>query len=112
MIENDPTPLLVLAGVALSVLGGLIGSVIAARSQKSVGSIAASAAIHASKETAEQQMIDQLQEELERYRRATDQRLDRLEDENRAYREFIFVQRDHMTEAGIIPPPWPAQLPR
>jgi hypothetical protein len=57
-------------------------------------------------------MIDQLQEELARYRKATDARLDRLEAENRGYRAFIGVQRDHMAQHGIPLPDWPEGLPR
>ncbi|MBN7792442.1 hypothetical protein [Microbacterium esteraromaticum] len=64
------------------------------------------------KTTAEHQMIDQLQEELGRYRERTDHRLDLLEAENRGYRAFIGLQRDHMAEHGIPLPPWPEGLPR
>lgn len=93
--------LLVLAGVTLTAIGGVVGAIVTARSSTANA-----------KETAEQLMIDQLQEELAGYRKATDERLDRLERENRAYRAFIFVQRDHMVDHGIKPPAWPEDLPR
>ena len=101
MSENLTIAMLVLAGVALTAIGGVVGAIIAARSSAATA-----------KETAEQLMIDQLQEELAGYRKATDERLDRLERENRAYRAFIFVQRDHMVDNGIKPPAWPEDLPR
>lgn len=63
-------------------------------------------------DSAQDRLIDQLQQELERYRERTDKRLDQLELENRGYRAFIGVQRDHMAEHGIPLPPWPADLPR
>lgn len=56
--------------------------------------------------------IDQLQDELDRFRTATDRRLERLERENMGYRAFIGVQRDWMAEHGIPLPPWPDGLPR
>lgn len=62
--------------------------------------------------TAQNQLIDQLQEELHRYRDKTDARLEVLEKENRGYRAFIGLQRDHMAEHGIPLPPWPEGLPR
>lgn len=101
MSEQLVIALLVLAGVTLTAIGGVVGSIVTARSSTATA-----------KETAEQLMIDQLQEELAGYRKATDERLDRLERENRAYRAFIFVQRDHMVDNGIKPPAWPEDLPR
>lgn len=74
--------------------------------------LASRTAARAHKTTAEHQMIDQLQEELTRYRDRTDKRLDALELENRGYRAFIGVQRDHMAAHGIPLPPWPEGLPR
>ena len=112
MTEQFAIGLLTLAGVALTVVGGIAGAVIASRGQRRVGDIAAKAATDAAKQSAEQSMIDQLQEELQRYRKQTDERLERLESENRAYRDFIFIQRDHMKNHGVIPPPWPDTLPR
>lgn len=112
MPEAIVIALLSLAGILLTVIGGVGGAIISARTQRRTGQIAASAAASASKATAEQLMIDQLQEELAGYRHATDERLDRLERENRAYRSFIFVQRDHMVDNGVKPPPWPADIPR
>lgn len=64
-------------------------------------------------------LIDQLQEELHRYRELNDARVANLEAqvqllerENRGYRAFIGVQRDHMAAHGIPLPPWPEGLPR
>ena len=101
-----------LAGAALALIGGIVGAVINARSQRQIGNIAAEAATGAAKQSAEQSLIDQLQEELKRFRTATDRRLEALEHENRAYRDFIFLQRDHMETRGVTPPPWPKGLPR
>lgn len=112
MTDTIMIALLGLAGVVLTVAGGLVGAAISARSQRRTAQLAATATLNASKATAEQLMIDQLQEELAGYRSATDVRLDRLERENRAYRAFIFVQRDHMVDNGIKPPAWPEDLPR
>lgn len=112
MNEEVIVAALTLSGIALTALGAVIGSVIAARAQRRVAGIAATAASEAAKKTAEESLIDQLQEELARYRVQTDQRLEKLERENKAYRDFIFVQRDHMVEHGVTPPPWPDTLPR
>jgi hypothetical protein len=62
--------------------------------------------------TAENQLIDQLQEELGRYRVETDRRLDKLEQENTAYRRYVFALIDHANDNGITPLPWPNDLPR
>lgn len=62
--------------------------------------------------SAEHLMIDQLQEELAVFRQQTEQRLATLEDENRGYRAFIGVQRDHMAAHHVPLPPWPDGLPR
>jgi signal transduction histidine kinase len=112
MNEQFNIGLLTLAGTVILAIGTLLGVIINARSQRRVGDIAAKAATDAAKQSAEQLMIDQLQEELQRYREQTDQRLERLETENRAYRDFIFIQRDHMKNHGVTPPPWPDTLPR
>lgn len=64
------------------------------------------------KTTAEQSLIDQLQEELARYRKATDARLDKLERENQQYRRYVFELIDHGRAHGVEPLPWPADLPR
>lgn len=93
--------LISLGGIALTGLGAIGGTWITARTTAK-----------ASAKTAEHAMIDQLQEELKRYRERTDKRLDSLELENRGYRAFIGVQRDHMAEHGIPLPPWPDGLPR
>jgi len=114
MQHVDPilASVITLGGIALTVVGGIVGAIIAARAQRRGADIAAKATREAAKKSAEQMMIDQLQEELGRYRTATDHRLEKLERENVAYRQFIFVQRDHMVEHGVTPPPWPDTLPR
>lgn len=112
MTEQIAIGLIALAGAALTVIGGIVGAIIASRGQRRVGDIAAKAATDAAKKSAEESLIDQLQEELARYRAQTDVRLEKLELENRAYRQFLFVQRDHMLEHGVTPPPWPDTLPR
>jgi len=88
--------------------GAWLGHILTSREQKRAALITA----RANKTSAEHQMIDQLQDELKRYRDATDLRLDRLEAENRGYRAFIGVQRDHMAAHGVPLPDWPAGLPR
>ncbi len=95
------TALFVLIGVALTAAGTVIGTALTARTAQ-----------RAAKQQAENSLTDQLQEELARYRTFTDQRLDRLEFENKAYRQFIHVQSDHMRQHGIEPPPWPETIPR
>lgn len=92
--------------------GAVIGYIISARTARATATQQAATAIAVASKTSEQTFIDQLQDELERYRKATDLRLDRLELENANYRAFIFVQRDHMKENGLTPPAWPANLPR
>lgn len=97
-----------LAGVALTAGGAVTGHLLSSRSQQAAARVAADA----QKETAANQLVDQLQEELKRYRDQTDARLDRLEAENAGYRAFIGVQRDHMAAHGIPLPEWPEGLPR
>lgn len=104
--------ILALIGIALTALGGVLGAWLHARSQRRTAEVAAKSAALAAQKTSEQSLIDQLQEELTRYREQTDKRLERLEAENQAYRDFIFVQRDHMKAHGVVPPPWPTNLPR
>ena len=62
--------------------------------------------------SAENQMIDQLQEELKRYRDTTDDRLAKLELEYTSARRYVFVLIQQMTDHGITPEPWPNDLPR
>lgn len=97
------------ATATLFAAGGIyVGHVLAARASAREAAVKAKA----SESTAEHKLIDQLQEELARYRTRTDARLDHLEAENRGYRAFIGIQRDHMAEHGIPLPPWPEGLPR
>lgn len=88
--------------------GAWLGHILASREQKRAALITA----EANESKAEHMMIDQLQEELTRYRERTDQRLDHLEAENRGYRSFIGVQRDYMAKHGVPLPDWPDGLPR
>lgn len=76
-------------------------------------------AAEANSTTAQNLLIDQLQEELKGYRGQNDARVQRLEKQLEellavvgAYRAFIGVQRDHMAEHGIPLPAWPDNLPR
>lgn len=130
MTLGEWAPLLTLAGIVCTVLGGLGGSALTSRAQRKAAEAAAAASVQATEataaaavkahdDTAQDKLIDQLQEELVRYRDDSDKRLDRLElevrelrAENRGYRAFIGVQRDHMAEHGIPLPPWPDHLPR
>lgn len=109
------TGLLALGGVALTAGGAFAGAWLVRRSS----SEATQAQVKATEDSAQDKLIDQLQEELTRYRDDNDKRVERLENEvrelhleNRGYRAFIGVQRDHMAEHGIPLPPWPDGLPR
>lgn len=77
--------------------GGLAGAVLTSKRDK---------------KSAENQLIDQLQDELARFRSQTDARLEKLERENVAYRKYLFEQFDHMVAHGVQPLPWPETLPR
>lgn len=101
MPDSITTAIIVLVGVIMTAIGTVIGAGLTARTAQ-----------RAAAQQAENSLTDQLQEELARYRNLTDQRLDRLESENQEYRRFIHVQRDHMRDHGIEPPPWPDTIPR
>lgn len=64
------------------------------------------------RKSAENQLIDQLQEELTRFRVQTDARLLKLETENTAYRRYVFQLIDHSNAHGLTPLPWPDDIPR
>lgn len=71
------------------------------------------------KNSAEHQLIDQLQEELSRFREQTEKRAEQtekrlslLETENNAYRRYVFQLVDHSNMHGITPLPWPDDIPR
>jgi len=74
----------------------------------------------AAKKTGENVLIDQLQEELYRYRiaadaRATaqDERMTRLDGLVDGYRSYVHVLRAHIYDGKNPPPPeWPESLPR
>jgi hypothetical protein len=57
-------------------------------------------------------LVNELQEELQRFREATDSRLDKLEFENAAYRKFVWAYIDYVSSEGLKPLPWPTELPR
>lgn len=108
--------------VGVAVVGGagaVLGHWLAGRASRQTAEVTAAAAVKTSEDSAQDRLIDQLQEELHSYRQNNDRqvkdlfsRVERLEEENRGYRAFIGVQRDHMAEHGIPLPPWPANLPR
>jgi len=64
------------------------------------------------RKSAENLLIDQLQEELTRYRVQTDERLANLERDNTAYRRYVFQLIDHANANGLKPLPWPDDIPR
>lgn len=109
-------PVLTLAGTALVVVGGVVGSILTNR----VGKRAAANAAIAAQKTGENALIDQLQEELGRYRssndaRTTEQdaRMTRLDGLVDGYRAYIHELRAHIYDRKDPPPPaWPAHLPR
>lgn len=118
--------IIAIIGAAGLLLGAVGGHLVSDRKSKrdarvaaAAAEAAASAAAAETSATAQDRFIDQLQEELKRYRDENDQRVDRLEDrvdklteENQAYRSFIGIQRDHMAAHNIPLPPWPEGLPR
>lgn len=112
MSPEQTAAALSLAGILIAALGAIVGGVLTSRAQTKTAEIAARAASEAAKKSSEESLIDQLQEELSRYRQQTDRRLETLEKENLAYRRFIVLQRDHMRAHGVEPPPWPDDLPR
>jgi hypothetical protein len=99
--------------IAIVTAGGLlIGAIVGHRVADRRSRRDAQVAVATVESTSQNQLIDQLQEELARYRERTDARLDSLEAENRGYRAFIGIQRDHMAAHNIPLPPWPDGLPR
>lgn len=104
--------LLALSVPLASLVGAVVGAKIRARTEKRNAAIAAQAQVEVAELSASGQLIESLQQELERYRLRTDKRLDELEVLVRGYRAFISVQRDHMSEHQIPLPPWPDGLPR
>lgn len=115
--------LLSLLGILLTTLGAVGGHILSARAQKRAAIVQA----EANKSTAENKLIDQLQEELTRYRVANDirsttqdQRMndlegrnDRLMRERDLYRDHAHELRSHIWDGKPPPPPdWPEGLPR
>lgn len=126
MSLGDVVALLGALAVVCTALGGIVGAWLTSRAQKRTAEatehtveVTAAATVKANEDSAQDKLIDQLQEELTRYRDDNDKRVERLEkrvedltEENRGYRAFIGVQRDHMAEHNVPLPPWPPHLPR
>lgn len=101
--------LLTALGTALITGGAIVGHVLSSRAQRS-----------AAQWTAQDRMIDQLQEELGPYRAAMDVRMTELEkrngillDRNDRYRDLLHKHRAHIwDQIGPPPPDWPDDLPR
>lgn len=115
--------LLSFGGTVLIVGGAIVGHLLSARAQKRSARIQS----EATQATRENQLIDQLQEELGRYRESTDaraieqdRRMNALEDRNGIlverndrYRDLLHKHRAHIWDQLPPPPPeWPADLPR
>lgn len=111
-----------LVALGVAVVGGAgtaLGAWLAGRATRRAAEVTAGATVKTSEDSAQDKLIDQLQEELKRYRDDNDKRVDRLElkvesltEENRGYRSFIGVQRDHMALHNVPLPEWPEGLPR
>jgi len=103
------TALITLAVATIGASGVWLGAIL---SNRTASKVVAS--------TAENTLIDQLQEELRTYRddagrRATEQdaRMNRLETNSDGYREHIYDLRSHIWDRKEPPPPeWPKGLPR
>ena len=103
------TALITLGAATIAASGVWIGAILSNRTAAKVATM-----------TAENSLIDQLQEELHTYRndagrRATiqDERLNRLETFNDGYRAHIYDLRSHIWDEKEPPPPeWPKDLPR
>lgn len=115
--------LLSLAGITLTVGGGVVGAVLAFRASKRAATVQA----EANETNRENALIDQLQEELTRHRSAQDVRMSEqdsrmtvleerngiLVDRSERYRDLIHQHRAHIWDGKPPPPPeWPEDLPR
>lgn len=118
-------PVLTLAGTALVVLGGTLGAILTYRVQRRAQDTEAkkaAAVVEQATTARENSLIDQLQEELNRYRSAADERataqdkrMERIELENaqlrgerESYRAYAHKLRGHIySELGPPPPEWP-----
>lgn len=102
-VVSEPLLATLITAVATVLVGGgvYVGHILTSRSAK-----------RAQVAQGEHWLVTQLREELSRYRERTDARLDLLEAENRGYRAFIGIQRDHMAAHNIPLPDWPEGLPR
>lgn len=102
---------------AVALLGGtLVGHRIADRKSRRDATVAH----QATESSAQNQLIDQLQEELAEHRRAQgdrmtaqDERMNRLERYSDGYRDHAHQLRSHIWDGKPPPPPpWPDGLPR
>ncbi|MGO2791269.1 hypothetical protein [Microbacterium gubbeenense] len=123
LLMRTPTPVIALAGVVLTALGGIAGAWIAAQAKRRETEVKALAA----QVDAANQLSDQLQEELGGHRTAqeariteTERRLTSMEerngvlvDRNDRYRDLLHKHRSHIWDGKPPPPPeWPDDLPR
>jgi hypothetical protein len=83
-----------------------------AKSSRSTERMKAKSTVESAALTAQNLLIDQLQEELKRFRERTDARLAKLEAENTAYRRALLEHRDYMLDHNLQPPTWPIDIPR
>lgn len=112
--------LLSLGGTALLASAAMLGHVLSARAQQRAADVQATASQAATQVTAQDKLIDQLQEELGPYRAAMDARMTELEkrngllvDRNDLYRDLLHKHRAHIWDQLPPPPPeWPDDLPR
>lgn len=123
VINATPSSVIALGGMILTVLGGVVGAIITARTKDRSTSVEARKA----EVDAANRMIDQLQEELVVYRAGqeqrmttTDERMTALElrngmlvDRADRYRDLLYKHRSHIWDGKPPPPPeWPEDLPR
>jgi hypothetical protein len=114
-----------LVASALMAAGGVLGHLLAARTQRTTAATQAAATMVIAEKTDAQALIDQLQEERQFYIQAAetraaeqDERLERIEKECGIIRGERDLLKDHAIElrehiyAGKPPPPpeWPAAL--
>lgn len=102
------------AGVvaAIAAAGGWVAARVNAGSERVKARLSAKTEAESAALTAQNLLIDQLQEELKRFRARTDERLSKLEAENTAYRRALIEHRDYMVDHQLQPPTWPVDIPR
>jgi hypothetical protein len=97
---------------AISATGGWLAARVNAGSEYVKANLSANTESESDALTAQNLLIDQLQEELKRFRERTDERLSKLEAENTAYRRALIEHRDYMVDHHLQPPTWPVDIPR